>query len=621
MRPGANRTHSGSSSSMGAWEGGGAAGEGVVIVYLLLDYVGRSNPGDDYAQRSTSNPCPQEQQREPWTSPKRRTLSVKASENQAGCVPQTISPGQCSDDAGGVLQRPQQLRRETCAFDLEEDDIVFGVWHSLATEARLQPLLDTWGTRAQVVLLASSVGVQESKLFKEGVPGSRPHLLDTGVEQDDYFSTLGKAFVGLRLMLDAYPSKKWFVVLGDDNYVLLANYVNVLSAFDPDQPWALSRIVPRQKFGCKVAGGAGVVTSRAMTRELSPHLEPWYRGIVERSGGDVKKAREEDKFHDISFQKLVESVGHSWIHLEEFPHEPPGYYFDPRLGLPKAGQLLQRSALFHYVPGGYMHYLHFLSSNACTCSVTPAESSAALGEVAIGVYSATRRLSKLDEKRIGNTWGNGVPQYALLKASGKGYPGVKGDVTRLHELREAFPDAPWLLLLPVEHFVVTANLAKRMRALEADNVPGKRALMVYGLSVEGKSLRNGESTEALPGDGALLVGEDLVKTIFDFEEPLIGGVFPYRQLPGDRGVVEFCRTISWPTVVEDPGFVRRLPGPEWTGDAGCPATFPMDPDLADLKPEFTMSEGDAAMAVAKFLLGTAGDRECVTRLDAPTKID
>ena len=149
----------------------------VVIVYLLLDYVGRSNPGDDYAQRSTSNPCPQEQQREPWTSPKRRTLSVKASENQAGCVPQTISPGQCSDDAGGVLQRPQQLRRETCAFDLEEDDIVFGVWHSLATEARLQPLLDTWGTRAQVVLLASSVGVQESKLFKEGVPGSRPHLL------------------------------------------------------------------------------------------------------------------------------------------------------------------------------------------------------------------------------------------------------------------------------------------------------------------------------------------------------------------------------------------------------------------------------------------------------------
>lgn len=75
---------------------------------------------------------------------------------------------------------------------------------------------------------------------------------DTGIEQDDYFSTLGKAFVGLRLMLEAYPAKKWFVVLGDDNYVLLDNYVNVLSAFDPEQPWALSRMVHRNKFGCKV---------------------------------------------------------------------------------------------------------------------------------------------------------------------------------------------------------------------------------------------------------------------------------------------------------------------------------------------------------------------------------
>lgn len=75
---------------------------------------------------------------------------------------------------------------------------------------------------------------------------------DTGIKQDDYFSTLGKAFVGLRLMLEAYPTKKWFVVLGDDNYVHVDNYVNALSAFDPDMPWALSHMVNRKKFGCKV---------------------------------------------------------------------------------------------------------------------------------------------------------------------------------------------------------------------------------------------------------------------------------------------------------------------------------------------------------------------------------
>lgn len=53
----------------------------------------------------------------------------------------------------------------------------------------------------------------------------------------------------------------------------------------------------------QVAGGASIVTSRAMTQQLSPHLEPWYRDIVKRSGGDVNKAAEEDKFHDIAFQK------------------------------------------------------------------------------------------------------------------------------------------------------------------------------------------------------------------------------------------------------------------------------------------------------------------------------
>lgn len=82
--------------------------------------------------------------------------------------------------------------------------------------------------------------------------GRTPCETDTGIVDDDYFSTLGKAFVGLRMMLENYPSAKWFVVLGDDNFVLLENYLNVLSAFDPEEPWAMSRMVYREKFGCKV---------------------------------------------------------------------------------------------------------------------------------------------------------------------------------------------------------------------------------------------------------------------------------------------------------------------------------------------------------------------------------
>ncbi|CBJ48317.1 conserved unknown protein [Ectocarpus siliculosus] len=648
----------------------------VITIYLLLRIAGNGGRDEqpqhpvytegvdpDYHDRS-AGPIP------PSTRKSlRRVLSVAGSSASStaaaaaaaprACVPRTISPGVCSDEERGV-RRPEQNKRETCVFELDKTEVVFGVWHSLATEGRLQPLLETWGRRAQVVLLASSVGVRESKLFREGVPGSRPHLLDTGIEQDDYFSTLGKAFVGLRLMLDAYPTKKWFVVLGDDNYVLLDNYINALSAFDPEEPLALSRMVHRNKFGCKVAGGASVITSRAMTRQLSPHLEPWYQGIVERSGGDVNKATEEDKFHDIAFQKLVEHLGHSWVHLDELPHEPPGYYFDPRLGVSRAvggggggggggAMIPERSALFHYVPGKYMHYLDFVSWRACTCGdMTPAQTAEALSEVAIGVYSPTRRLSKLDEKRIEAAWGRpggGLRQRRMLAASGREHAGVRGDLARLRELSEAFPDAGWLLLLPVEHYLVAANLAARIRTLEADKSPGRRGLLVYGppgnaaaaaaaaakRQILGDNFtEEEENAEDLPGEGALLIGKDLVETTLYFGESLAGGVFPARRQPGDRFLVEWARTLSAVTVVQDSGFVRRLPaapagagagGPEKEEEeeehvVGCPATFPMEPDLADLKPEFTMSEGDAVMAVTGFLLRASAERtSCTPKLE------
>ena len=349
----------------------------------------------------------------------------------------------------------------------------------------------------------------------------------------------------------------------------------------------------------------------------------------------------------------MEHVGHSWVHLDELPHEPPGYYFDARLGTPRGGAgsgmaIPERSALFHYVPGKYMHYLDFVSSRACTCDdLTVAETASVLSEVAIGVYSPTRRLSKLDEKRIEATWGKpggglAPRQRRMLTASGRDHAGVRGDVARLRELSEAFPDAEWLLLLPVEHYLVAANLAARVRELETDKSPGRRGLMVYGppgdaavaaAAAERRRRRSDgvdedeENAENVPGEGALLVGKDLVETIVYYGESLAGGVFPARRQPGDRYLVEWARTLSPVTVVQDEGFVRRLPGPPRAASSrteeeveegyviGCPATFPMEPDLADLKPEFTMSEGDAVMSVTGFLLRASVEKtSCAAEL-------
>lgn len=349
-------------------------------------------------------------------------------------------------------------------------------------------------------------------------------------------------------------------------------------------------------------------------------------------------------------RRLVEHVGHSWVHLDELPHEPPGYYFDPRLGTPRGGAgggmaIPERSALFHYVPGRYMHYLDFVSSRACACGdLTAAETAAALSEVAIGVYSPTRRLSKLDEKRIESAWGKpggglAPRQRRMLAASGREHAGVRGDLARLRELSQAFPDAGWLLLLPVEHYLVPENLAARVRKLDADKSPGRRGLLVYGPPGDAAAAaaaaerrrrsdefpEDEENAENIPGEGALLVGKDLVETILFFGEGLAGGVFPARRQPGDRYLVEWARSLSPATVVQDEGFVRRLPGPPRAAHddeereeegyvVGCPATFPMEPDLADLKPEFTMSEGDAVMSVTGFLLRASAKKSCAAEL-------
>lgn len=157
----------------------------VLTIYLLLHIASKREQEQITTLREEANRLDNDlaaAPRPPGTRKSlRRVLSVTGRSSgltatTKTCVPQTVSPGLCSNEARAV-QRPGQNKRDTCAFDLDETEVVFGVWHSLATEDRLQPLLETWGRRAQVVLLASSVGVRDSKLFREGVPGSRPHLL------------------------------------------------------------------------------------------------------------------------------------------------------------------------------------------------------------------------------------------------------------------------------------------------------------------------------------------------------------------------------------------------------------------------------------------------------------
>lgn len=87
-----------------------------------------------------------------------------------------------------------------CQYSVSPKDIVVGVWHCKKCEPQLNKVRDTWGRRFTTVYLASSVGAKGSK-FND--------LLITSEPKDDYLSTLGKGFMGLKHMYEKFPNKKW----------------------------------------------------------------------------------------------------------------------------------------------------------------------------------------------------------------------------------------------------------------------------------------------------------------------------------------------------------------------------------------------------------------------------
>ena len=100
--------------------------------------------------------------------------------------------------------------KATCEYPTSANDILVGVWHSKGTEHRLRWLLDSWYDPDKVVFL----GQYENS--SRCVP-----IVGSDADADDFLSTLTKGLVGLQKMFDEHPHKKWFVVLGDDTYVVL----------------------------------------------------------------------------------------------------------------------------------------------------------------------------------------------------------------------------------------------------------------------------------------------------------------------------------------------------------------------------------------------------------------
>lgn len=284
-----------------------------------------------------------------------QTVAAEFSARQHRCVLGEvvfISEKPLSRSPAGALR---VQRRPRCAFSLSPTEVVAGVWHCRACERQLASVERSWGQRVTTRYLASTPAA---------TPGARSALLpeasvvNTGEAADNYLSTLGKGLLGLKRMYEELPTHKWFGVFGDDVFVHADNLADALSAFDPDEEWCFSQAGPHPRHGFRAFGGAGIITSRALTRRLAPLLEPWLRS-TESAGS------KNGRLHDVAFGRLLAAAKAPLAHLDGLFSQPPGFYLSAQGSADVPRGLPVLAASFHYIRAGYMEHLDRLCHGVC----------------------------------------------------------------------------------------------------------------------------------------------------------------------------------------------------------------------------------------------------------------
>lgn len=136
------------------------------------------------------------------------------------------------------------------------------------------------------------------------------------------------------------------------------NLADSLSSFNPDEDWTFSQSSPHPRHGFRAFGGAGIITSRSLTRKLVKLLEPWWQKTAKGSSND--------RLHDIAFVRLLASMaGQKLSHIDGLYSQPPGFYLSSagKIDIPRGLPLL--SSTFHYIKGNYMEHLDSVSYAIC----------------------------------------------------------------------------------------------------------------------------------------------------------------------------------------------------------------------------------------------------------------
>ena len=155
--------------------------------------------------------------------------------------------------------------------------VIIGVWTSTKTASRRKPILSSWWRSGCVKWLAAE---------GSDVPGDAVDVVAAGGPAD-YLGTTYRGLVGLRLMRERWPDRRWYGILGDDNYVHWPSLVRGLDRVDrPGAPVCAGEVknVTTRRNGIpmkmpRLMGGAGIFTNAEFVDALLPRLDGLAREV------------------------------------------------------------------------------------------------------------------------------------------------------------------------------------------------------------------------------------------------------------------------------------------------------------------------------------------------------
>ncbi|KAH8076797.1 hypothetical protein JL721_823 [Aureococcus anophagefferens] len=169
---------------------------------------------------------------------------------------------------------------------------LLGLWtfDGKAAAVRRAGILETWWSPGCTCWLSATPLAGVEDVVVTGGPST-------------YFGTAYRGLVGLGLVRRRYPGRRWYGILGDDNYVHWPSLFAGLRRLDGRaRAGAFPLPVAAGEVGDEAGarrffGGAGVFTNAEMTDALAPHLEGLAASVVARANASNFEKR--SLLHDV----------------------------------------------------------------------------------------------------------------------------------------------------------------------------------------------------------------------------------------------------------------------------------------------------------------------------------